>query len=67
MRQKRAVFRQQNKQPTGWDLAKTLDKYSERGVDYVRSLHAIMRYNKLNDADSAHLWDKGRIVITPAL
>ena len=26
MRQKRAVFRQQNKEPTGWDLAKTLDK-----------------------------------------
>jgi Bax protein len=31
MRQKCAVFRQQNKKPTGWDLAKTLDKYSERG------------------------------------
>ena len=66
MRQKRAVFRQQNQEPTGWDLAKTLDKYSERGLDYVKSLHAIMRYNKLNDADTAYLWDKGRIVITPA-
>jgi uncharacterized FlgJ-related protein len=66
MRQKRAVFRQQEKEPKGWDLAKTLDKYSERGIDYVKSLHAIMRFNKLNDADQAHLWDKGRIVITPA-
>jgi uncharacterized FlgJ-related protein len=66
MRQKRAVFRQQNREPTGWDLAKTLDKYSERGVDYVKSLHAIMRYNKLNDADQAHLWDKGKIVVSPA-
>jgi len=65
MRQKRAVFRQQNKQPTGWDLAKTLDKYSERGNDYVKSLHAIMSYNKLNDADQAHLWDKGKIVVAP--
>ena len=65
MRQKRAVFRQQNKQPTGWDLAKTLDKYSERGNDYVKSLHAIMSYNKLNDADQAHLWDKGKIVVSP--
>ena len=55
MRQKRAVFRQQNKQPTGWDLAKTLDKYSERGADYVKSLHSIMSYNKLNDADQAYL------------
>lgn len=66
MRQKRAVFRQQNKEPTGWDLAKTLDKYSERGNDYVKSLHAIMSYNKLNDADQAHLWDKGKIVVSPS-
>ena len=66
MRQKRAVFRQQNKQPAGWDLAKTLDKYSERGNDYVKSLHAIMSYNRLNDADQAHLWDKGKIVVSPA-
>jgi len=66
MRQKRAVFRQQEKEPTGWDLAKTLDKYSERGIEYVKTLHAIMRFNKLNDADLAYLWDKGRIIITPA-
>ena len=66
MRQKRAVFRQQNKEPTGWDLAKTLDKYSERGTDYVKSLHSIMSYNKLNDADQAYLWDKGKIVVSPA-
>lgn len=65
MRQKRAVFRQQNKEPTGWDLAKTLNKYSERGNDYVKSLHAIMSYNRLNDADQAHLWDKGKIVVSP--
>lgn len=66
MRQKRAVFRQQNEEPTGWDLAKTLDKYSERGIDYVKSLHEIMSYNKLNDADQAHLWNKGKIVVSPA-
>ncbi len=66
MRQKRAVFRQQNKEPKGWDLAKTLDKYSERGIEYVKSLHAIMSYNKLNDADQAYLWDKGKIIVSPA-
>ena len=66
MRQKRAVFRQQHKQPTGWELAKTLDKYSERGTDYVKSLHDIMSYNRLNDADQAYLWDKGRIIVSPA-
>ncbi len=66
MRDKRAEFRKQNKKPTGWELAKTLDKYSERGTGYVKSLHAIMSYNKLNDADQAYLWEKGRIVLSPA-
>ena len=36
------------------------------GIDYVKSLHAIMSYNKLNDADQAYLWDKGKIVVSPA-
>lgn len=65
MRDKRAEFRKQNKAPTGWELAKTLDKYSERGADYVKSLHSIMSYNKLNDADQAYLWDKGKIIVSP--
>ena len=38
----------------------------KRGNDYVKSLHAIMSYNKLNDADLAYLWDKGKIVVSPA-
>lgn len=63
LRERRAEFRKQNKQPTGWDLAETLDKYSERGDEYVKGLHALMDYNKLNAADDAYLWDKGKIVI----
>jgi uncharacterized FlgJ-related protein len=66
LREKRAALRKQKKVPTGWELANTLDKYSERGADYVKTLHAIMRYNRLNDADQAYLWDKGKIIISPA-
>jgi Bax protein len=65
LRDKRAESRKQNKEPTGWDLAETLDKYSERGDEYVKGLHALMDYNKLNPADDAYLWDKGKIVISP--
>jgi len=66
LREKRAEFRKQNREPTGWDLAETLDKYSERGYEYVKGLHSLMDYNKLNAADDAYLWDKGKIIISPA-
>ena len=66
LRDKRANMRANNKKPTGWELAKTLDKYSERGTSYVKSLHNIMSYNKLMAADDAYLWDKGTIIVSPA-
>lgn len=65
LRDKRADMRKNNIKPTGWELAETLDKYSERGLDYVKSLHSIMRYNKLMPADDAYLWDKGKIIVSP--
>jgi uncharacterized FlgJ-related protein len=64
-RDKRVVMRKNNARLTGWELAKTLDKYSERGQEYVESLHKIMRFNKLLDADKAYLWDKGTIIVSP--
>jgi Bax protein len=66
LRDKRAAMRKNNIKPTGWELAKKLDKYSERGMDYVKSLHNIMSYNKLMAADDAYLWDKGTIIVSPA-
>jgi uncharacterized FlgJ-related protein len=66
LRDKRAGIRANNIKPTGWELAKTLDKYSERGTQYVESLHGIMRYNKLMAADEAYLWNKGTIIVSPA-
>jgi len=64
-RNKRASMRANNIKPSGWELAKTLDKYSERGTRYVKSLHNIMRSNKLRAADEAYLWDKGTIIVSP--
>lgn len=66
LREDRAELRYQNKQLSGWQLAKTLDKYSERGNVYIKELHNIMRFNKLNAADEAFLWNKGEIIISPA-
>jgi uncharacterized FlgJ-related protein len=66
LRAKRAELRKQKKKHTGYELAKTLDSYSERGGAYIKELHNIMRHNKLTAADDAYLWDKGVIVITPA-
>jgi Bax protein len=39
----------------GWELAQTLHRYSERGDDYVRDLHSIMRDNSLEAFDFARL------------
>ncbi len=66
MRQLRAEIRQKGQEPTGYELADTLDKYSERGQEYVDGLHAIMRVNKLAAADKAHLANDEVILIEPA-
>jgi Bax protein len=65
MRQKRAEMRINNIKPSGWELAKTLDQYSERGDAYIKSLHSIMRFNHLATTDDAYLWDKGVIIVSP--
>ncbi|MDG4718564.1 MULTISPECIES: glucosaminidase domain-containing protein [Thalassospira] len=51
LRQRRASMRTEGQLINGWDLAETLTKYSERGPEYVDSLHAIMRANGLNELD----------------
>ena len=66
LRDKRADMRMTGKELTGYELATTLDKYSERGTAYVKSLHGIMRYNHLDTADQAYLWDKGKIIVDPS-
>jgi uncharacterized FlgJ-related protein len=57
LRARRAEMRGNAVALSGWDLAKTLTTYSERGSEYVESLHGIMRVNKLEATDAAVLAD----------
>lgn len=66
MRELRADIRQKGNEPTGFELANTLDQYSERRQAYVDGLHAIMRVNKLAATDQAHLNNDEVILIAPA-
>jgi len=65
LRAKRADLRAKGEKPTGWVLAETLDKYSERGAEYVKSLHSLMRVNRLADTDKAHLADGPDLILVP--
>jgi uncharacterized FlgJ-related protein len=65
LRARRAELRTKGERMSGFELAKTLDKYSERGAAYVESLHGIMRVNKLDPADDALLGDGPTIWLIP--
>jgi Bax protein len=54
-RQIRAKMRSTQGEIDGWDLAAALHRYSERGDDYVRDLHSIMRDNGLEAFDFSRL------------
>ena len=47
LRDVRAQLRQLNKPVTGHALAAGLNRYSERGLEYVSELRAMIEYNKL--------------------
>src|SRR3546814_5299487 len=61
-----STTREKNAPVSGWELAETLTSYSERGREYVDSLHAIMRVNKLRPTDDAILADGQEWQIYPA-
>lgn len=65
LRARRAELRKAGDKVTGWDLAKTLTKYSERGQKYVDSLHSLMKANKLQPTDDAFLSDGPTILLIP--
>lgn len=65
-RELRAMQRDTDEAFTGLQAATTLDKYSERGQDYVKSLHAIIKYNKLQGTDKALFEDMHALVLVPA-
>ncbi len=64
LRTLRAQRRAENKAISGYQLAATLDKYSERGQAYIDGLRSMIRYNKLAQIDQANLADNPLIEIT---
>ena len=65
LRARRAELRSAGTKVTGWELAKTLIKYSERGQAYVDSLHGLMKTNELMATDDAYLSDGPTILLIP--
>lgn len=65
LRESRAYQRKQGQVINGFELARTLDKYSERGDAYVKSLHAMMSYNQLGPGDEAMLVGDEDIYLMP--
>jgi Bax protein len=57
LRGMRKQMRQNHEDFSGYKLALTLDKYSERGEEYITSIHAIMDANQLQRFDGATLDD----------
>lgn len=65
LRARRAEMRSAGTKVAGWELVKTLTKYSERGQEYVDSLHALMKTNMLMETDDAYLGDGPTILLIP--
>jgi len=65
MRARRAEMRSAGEPISGWELAETLVRYSERGAEYVEGLHTIMRVNRLAAADDARFGDGPTIYLVP--
>ncbi len=65
LRTRRAELRAAAEPLSGRALAKTLTRYSERGADYVKTLHVIMSVNQLDAADAAYLGNGPAIYLVP--
>ncbi len=66
LRYKREELRESGAEITGLALSETLDKYSERGVEYVEGLKKLITHNRLERFDRAKLLDKEVIYVAPA-
>jgi len=64
-RARRAELLESGLTVTGWALAEMLTRYSERGQDYVDTLHTIMRVNQLEATDEAYLNGGSSIFLIP--
>lgn len=66
LRTLRQGLRDQDKKITGWELANSLEHYSERGQAYIDGLHDMMSYNKLQALDYAYLSQNPTIYLITA-
>ena len=67
LRKMRAELRASGRKVTGHDLTASLDRYSERGQEYVDTLRGIMRVNELAVADNAELRAGPMVLLVSAL
>jgi len=64
LRTVRAQLHAEDKKITGLALVGTLDKYSERGQDYIDGLREMIRYNNLQFVDNGYLADNRLVHLT---
>ena len=65
LRARRAALLERGSNVSGWTLAETLTRYSERGQEYVETLHTIMNANNLAATDEAYLDTGPSIFLVP--
>ncbi len=65
LRARRTELLQRSSYVSGWTLAETLTNYSERGQEYIDTLHTIMHFNNLAATDEAYLDDGPAIFLVP--
>ncbi len=63
LRDKRVELRRQGKDISGLALAETLDSYSEKGQEYVKTLKSIITANDLEVADTTNLREEPMTLI----
>jgi len=55
LRALRAAARRSGDTPRGLELAAGLDRYSERGQEYVDEIRSMIEFNRLEDTDVTYL------------
>lgn len=65
LRARRGELLERGANVSGWTLAETLTNYSERGQEYIDTLHTIMHFNDLAATDEAYLDDGPAIFLIP--
>ena len=65
LRELRAAARAAGEEPSGYELAAGLDRYSERGQDYVDELRSMIDFNGLRPTDETYLAEEPVYLLVP--